>query len=267
MATACREGARDSVFTVDGRLGSPNPRVSVVIPTLNEAENLPHVFAELPDGIHEVIVVDGCSSDGTVETARRLRGDVAIVMQSGRGKGNALRHGFEAASGDIVVMLDADGSANPAEITRFVDALVAGADFAKGSRNVPGGGSSDITAFRSLGNHCLSLVVNLLFRTRFTDLCYGFNAFWRHCLPVMSVDCDGFEVETLINIRVARSGLRMVEVPSFERERLYGTSNLRAVRDGWRVLRTIVRERLRSNPGPKAGTAQARPEIVLESDS
>jgi glycosyltransferase involved in cell wall biosynthesis len=219
-------------------------RVSVVIPTLNEAENLPHVFPRLPDGLHEVIVVDGRSTDGTVEVARRLRPDVRIVMQDGKGKGNALAAGFAAATGDIFVTLDADGSTDAAEIPRFVSALCNGADFVKGSRFAQGGASSDITFTRRLGNRGLNALVNTLYGTSYTDLCYGYNAFWARCLPYMRVDCDGFEVETLINVRIAKGGLVIHEVPSYERDRIHGRSNLHAVRDGSRVLRTIALERL-----------------------
>jgi len=220
------------------------PAVSVVIPTLNEARNLPHVLSRIPDE-YEVVLVDGHSTDGTVEVARAIRPSTRVVYQRGRGKGDALRAGFEVVSGDVIVMLDADGSARPEEIRAFIDALVEGADFAKGSRFLEGGGSADITRLRMLGNRLLTRFVNILFGTAYTDLCYGFNAFWRYCLSDMNVDCDGFEVETLINIRVARSNLCAKEVPSYEEPRLYGTSNLHAFRDGWRVLVTIVRERLR----------------------
>lgn len=221
------------------------PRVSVVIPAINEARNLPHVLADLPPDVFEVVLVDGRSTDGTAEVARAHYPTVRIVGQSGRGKGDALASGFAAASGDIIVMLDADGSADPAEIPRFVDALRSGADFAKGSRFADGGGSSDITVIRGLGNRFLVTLVNLLYRTDYSDLCYGYNAFWSRCLERINVDCNGFEVETLINIRVAKAKLRVIEVPSFERDRLFGESNLRTFRDGFRVLRTIVGERFR----------------------
>jgi glycosyltransferase involved in cell wall biosynthesis len=198
--------------------------------------------------LHEVIVVDGFSTDDTVEVARRLRPDIKIIEQEKRGKGDALRCGFEAATGDILVMLDADGSADPAEIPAFVRELLRGSDFAKGTRFHPEGGSSDITPLRSAGNRVLSGTVNLLFGTAYSDLCYGYNAFWRHCLPTMNVDCTGFEVETLINIRIARAGLKVGEVPSFERDRIHGQSNLNTFRDGGRVLKTILRERFRRMP-------------------
>jgi glycosyltransferase involved in cell wall biosynthesis len=228
----------------DPRVARRTPTVSAIIPTLNEAENLPHVFAKLPDDLHEVIVVDGHSVDGTLEVARTLLPDVVVVEQTGRGKGDALRAGFAAATGEIIVMLDADGSTDASEIPRFVSALLNGADFVKGSRFAQGGHSSDITLSRRLGNRGLNVLVNTLYGTSYTDLCYGYNALWARCLPYIDVDCDGFEVETLMNVRAAKAGLVIHEVPSFERERVYGESNLNAVRDGLRVLRTIGVERV-----------------------
>ncbi len=232
------------------------PRVSVVVPALNEAENLPHVFATLPRWIHEVVLVDGNSTDDTVAVAKRLRPGLRVVRQRGSGKGDALAEGFAACTGEIIVMIDADGSTDGREIVRFVGALVAGADYAKGSRFLNGGGSDDITAGRRLGNFVLSSLVNLLFRTRYTDLCYGYNAFWAGHLDTLAPDCAGFEVETLMNIRAAKAGLRVHEIPSHERHRLHGTSNLRTFRDGWRVLRTIVSERL-GRALPVAGSPAA----------
>ncbi len=180
------------------------PTVSVVIPTYNEAANLPHVFALLPD-VHEVVLVDGRSVDGTVETALALRPDVKVVLQNRRGKGNAMACGFAAATGDVVVMLDADGSADPREIPAFVQALVDGAHFAKGTRFAAGGGSSDITRLRRAGNAGLNLAANVLFGTRYSDLCYGYNAFWRDCLPALDLDASGDAVDAKHWVTVSRS--------------------------------------------------------------
>lgn len=227
------------------------PKITVVVPAMNEARNLPHVAARMPADVDEVVFVDGNSVDGTAEVARQLWPNGIHLNQTRKGKGNALACGFEAASGDIIVMLDADGSTDPAEIPSYVGALVAGADFAKGSRFIQGGGSSDITTLRRFGNKGLNGLVNILFATRYTDLCYGYNAFWRHCLEVMKLPDtdtadpqwgDGFEIETLINVRVAAHGLKISEVSSFEKSRIHGVSNLNAFRDGMRVLRTIRRE-------------------------
>lgn len=237
--------------------------VSVVVPAMNEAANLPHVFATLPPWIHEVVLVDGHSTDDTVAVARRLRPGLRVVTQSRKGKGNALIEGFAAATGDIIVMIDADGSTDGREIVRFVSALVAGADFAKGSRYASGAGSDDISPTRSLGNRALTTLANRLYRTRYTDLCYGYNAFWSRHLPALDLDCDGFEIETLMNIRAARAGLRVHEVPSHERSRIHGTSNLHAVRDGWRVLKTLFRERGRAAT-PAAAIPQPRQPLVID---
>ncbi|MFJ6751137.1 glycosyltransferase family 2 protein [Streptomyces sp. NPDC091266] len=218
------------------------PPVSVVIPAMNEAENLPYVFKTLPDWIHEVVLVDGNSTDDTVSVARELWPDLTVVTQRGKGKGDALISGFAACTGDIIVMIDADGSADGGEIVSYVSALVSGADFAKGSRFANGGGTDDMTPVRKLGNRVLTAIVNAKFGARYTDLCYGYNAFWRHCLEEIALDCAGFEVETLMNIRVVKAGLRVQEIPSHEYHRIHGVSNLRAVRDGLRVAKVILRE-------------------------
>jgi glycosyltransferase involved in cell wall biosynthesis len=238
-----------------GRRNTVDPRISIVVPALNEALNLAAVLPRLPQ-VHEVILVDGGSVDGTIRAARRAMPDIITVLQGRKGKGNALAAGFARVTGDIVVMFDADGSADPAEITRFVDALKAGADFAKGSRNTAGGGSADITPVRHLGNRFLGAIFNVGFRTRFSDLCYGYNAFWAdliplldlpdHALPAPGADTmmwgDGFEIETVINCRFAAAGVAITEVPSVEKLRMFGESNLRAVSDGLRVLRTLFAE-------------------------
>jgi glycosyltransferase involved in cell wall biosynthesis len=207
----------------------------------------------MPECVDEIVLIDGHSSDDTVMVARTLRPDIRVVVQDGAGKGNALACGFAAATGDIIVTLDADGSTDPGEIPRFVEALLTGADFAKGSRFLAGGDSADITRLRRAGNRGLCFLVNVLFGTAYTDLCYGYNAFWRECIPQLGVVCDGFEVETHLNVRAARRRLKITEIPSCEHERLHGASNLRPFRDGLRVLRTILRERFaRAMPDPGA---------------
>jgi len=236
--------------------GLPLPTVSVVIPAMNEERNLPHVFAALPDGIDEVVLVDGGSIDRTIAVARELRPDVVVVQQTRTGKGNALACGFAACTSDIIVMIDADGSTDPAEIPLFVAKLVAGDDFVKGSRFDHGGHSHDITPLRKLGNDGLNVVVNVLFKTRFTDLCYGYNAFWAKVIPTLDLPDtalprpadgtklwgDGFEIETMINIRAAVDGMKVGEVGSIEHARIHGVTNLNTFRDGFRVLRTIFSE-------------------------
>ena len=220
--------------------------VSVVIPVRNEARNLPKVFETIPSWISEVVLVDGQSTDDTVVVARRLWPGIKIIKQSGTGKGDALLAGFAACSSDIIVAMDGDCSTDGNEIIHFVSALVAGADFVKGSRFASGGASDDITVGRRWGNSLLRSLVNWMFGTQYSDLCYGYNAFWSRHLGALAIDCPGFEVEALMSIRAAKAKLRIHEVPSHERNRLYGSSNLRAISDGWRILKVILREKFGS---------------------
>jgi glycosyltransferase involved in cell wall biosynthesis len=228
------------------------PSVSVVIPAKNEARNLEHVFSTIPAWVDEIVLVDGHSVDDTVAVARELNPAVHVVHQQGRGKGDALQAGFAAAKGEIIVMMDADGSTDGKEIPRFIAALVTGADFAKGSRLAHGGGSDDITFSRDMGNKVLSILVNILFGTRYTDLCYGYNAFWAKHLDKLDLNCDGFEVETVMNVRAAKAGLSIQEIPSHEHSRLHGMSNLKVFRDGMRIAKFIIHERFVRGNAPKA---------------
>jgi len=219
-------------------------RVSVIIPALNEEENIPHVLPRVPSWVHEVILVDGNSTDNTVSVAQECYPSIRIIQQEGRGKGAAIRTGLNAATGDMVVLLDADGSTDPSEIPAFVGALLAGADFAKGSRFTVGGGSADMTLLHSLGNVAFVTLANLLFRTRFTDITYGYNALWRRHMHALALEIDGWSNEIVSNIRIARQGFRLVEVSSFEQRRIGGSAKLRTFSAGWTILQAIVKERL-----------------------
>jgi glycosyltransferase involved in cell wall biosynthesis len=239
--------------------------VSVVIPVRNEARNLPKVFETIPNWISEVVLVDGRSADDTVAVARGLWPGIKIVKQSGTGKGDALLAGFAACSSDIIVAMDGDGSTDGNEIIHFVTALIAGADFVKGSRFASGGGSDDITIGRRWGNCLLRNLVNWIYGTQYSDLCYGYNAFWSKHLGALAIDCPGFEIEALMGIRAAKAKLRIHEVPSHERNRLYGSSNLRAVRDGLRILKVILREKFGARRQYLRGKLEAPPIHLLES--
>lgn len=218
------------------------PAVSLVIPTKNEARNLAWVLGQVPACVDEIVLVDGVSTDATCTMALACRPDIRVVMEKRLGKGAALRTGFEACTGDVVVMLDADGSMSPAEIPHYLHFLTNGYDFVKGSRFVAGGGSLDITRMRRLGNWALLQLVNTLYDANLTDLCYGFCAFHRRYLQHLDLTASGFEIEAQMTVHAVQAGLRIAEVPSLELPRRSGRSNLRAVRDGRRVLNTVLRD-------------------------
>lgn len=222
--------------------------ISVVIPAKNEERNIAWVLERIPLLVDEIILVDGHSTDRTVEIARMVRPDIRVVTESTKGKGAALRTGFAAATGDLIVLLDADCSMDPLEIDRYAAALVSGADLAKGSRYMPGGSTADMTRLRGIGNRVLLGLSNKLFGANFTELCYGYMGLRRSRLDALDLRADGFEIETEIVVRSLTEGLRVVEVPSHESERRFGASNLHAFRDGTRVLMTMLRERFGRHP-------------------
>ncbi|MBM0227127.1 MULTISPECIES: glycosyltransferase family 2 protein [Micromonospora] len=243
-----RERPEGDAGVVNG--GPGRETVSVVIPTLNEEKNIAWVLERMPPIVNEVVLVDGHSSDRTVEVARAIRPDIVVLTQNCRGKGDAARVAFAAATGDLIVMIDADGSMDPAEIHRFVTPLMNGYDFVKGSRFLTGGGSTDLTPLRRTGNHMLVRLTNSFFLVRFTDLCYGFLSFRRDCLQALALTAHGFEIETELVVHALKANLRIAEVPSTELPRRCGTSNLHTFRDGQRVLRTLIRERVVRRPRP-----------------
>lgn len=218
------------------------PTVTAVIPTLNEADNLRWLLPRLTS-VDEVVIVDGQSSDGTAEIARLLRPDATIIVEPPTGKGTAMRTGMAAATSEVLIMLDADGSMDPAEFDAFLALLCRGFDFVKGSRYACGGGSDDLTGLRSAGNKWLTRLANGLYRGGWSDLCYGYVGIRRSAVDRLALKSTGFEIETEMCVNAVRAGLKMAEVASHESNRRHGESNLNTFRDGWRVLRTMVRLR------------------------
>jgi len=229
--------------------------VSLLIPARNEERNIAWVLRRVPDSVDEVVLIDGRSTDRTVAVARSIRPDIVVVPEVGRGKGAAVRTGIETASGTVAVMLDADGSMDPGEIDRYLDAVAVGADLVKGSRFLAGGGTTDMTTVRRLGNRALRDLVNALYGVRHSELCYGYMAFRLEPIRRLGLTADGFEIECELVVRSLLAGLVVAEVPSTETPRLSGESNLNATRDGLRILRTLLWNRVASigrvmRPGP-----------------
>lgn len=225
--------------------------LGVVIPTLNEEKNLEEVLFNLKNqGYCKILVIDGMSKDKTTKIA--ARNGVKVVLQNGKGKGGAIRQGLNNGylDADAVVMMDADGSMDPKEISRFVEALNSGVDVVKGSRFMKGGYSYDMSLLRRIGNTLMVTIVNLLWSAKYTDLCYGFAAFNKRAIKklVPHLKSQNFEIETEIFLKALDLGLVVKEVPSTEFIRKNGTSNLNSFRDGFRILLKIAEEFVTSLP-------------------
>ncbi|MCL0053247.1 glycosyltransferase family 2 protein [Dehalococcoidales bacterium] len=217
--------------------------ITVLICTLNEEESLPYVLPKIPEWVNEILLVDGHSTDRTVEVARELKPEIKVLYQPGKGKGDALRYGIKHASGDIIVTLDADGSTDPEEMAKFIEPLLNGYDFAKGSRFL--NNRPKMPLHRRFGNWVLVTTANLLYGTKYTDICSGYNAFWKSAIEKVNLSRDGFEMEQEMNVKIKKAGLKVIEVSCQDKGRLGGTSKTQDLKQGLVDLITIVRERFR----------------------
>jgi glycosyltransferase involved in cell wall biosynthesis len=225
------------------------PYLSIVIPTLNEERNIGRLLSQVKKVIrgysYEIIVVDGGadgpSEDGTVGIAR---GAGARILYDNRGKGSALIRGFGRARGSIIISMDADLSHRPEELKLLISGIESGYDICVGSRFMSGGGSADMPPFRVFGNKIFVAMVNALYGSRYTDMCYGYRSFTREALGKIRLGEKGFGIETEININARKAGLKVLEVPSFEKKREEGEGKLRSFSDGFVILGTILRNLL-----------------------
>jgi glycosyltransferase involved in cell wall biosynthesis len=219
--------------------------VGIVIPAMNEEKNIAIVLRRLNDlGYDNILVIDGQSKDNTIKVAEKY--GAKVVFQNHQGKGNAIRQVLSNRYFDVdaIVLMDADCSMDPEEIPGFIKALNSGVDVVKGSRFLRGGRTLDMEAMRRFGNSIMTIIVNLIWSSNYTDLCYGYFAFNKHAIEKLSpvLKSDGFEIETEIFIKALDLGLVVREIPSIEYERKHGISNLHTFRDGYRILKTIFQQ-------------------------
>ncbi len=221
-------------------LDNLHPYVSVVIPTLNEGKNIGKAISGVKDVLenyrYEILVVDKHSTDKTVSVSKALG---ARIIYEDKGKGFALIKGFKEAKGKIIISMDADLSHRPKELKLLISAIESGYDICMGSRFLMGGGSDDMPLFRKLGNKAFVILVNLIYKTNYTDLCYGYRSVKRGAFKKMHLTSIGFGIETEINIKAKKAGLKIIEIPSYEKKRAYGTGKLRSLSDGYIILKTI----------------------------
>ncbi len=216
--------------------------ISVVLPALNEEGNIGAVMEGVKEALsgrrYEMIVVDGRSRDKTADIARESG---AVVIYEESGKGAALKKGLLSAKGDVVISIDADLSHDPKELPVFIKKIEEGYDVCMGSRFMAGGKTDDMSFIRFVGNKIFVMLVNARFGSHYTDMCYGYRSFGKNVAGQLELSERGFGIETEINIKAIKKGLKIVEVPSYERKRNAGTGKLRTFTDGWIILLTIIK--------------------------
>lgn len=216
--------------------------VSIVIPSLNEEKNMRPLLRTIGRALsgyrYDVVVVDGGSKDRTVEIARQCGARILFDLA---GKGSALRTGLHAAEGEILIAMDADLSQHPRELPQFIRGIEAGYDICMGSRFMRGGKSYDITYLRALGNKLFCWFVNLRFQANYTDLCYGYRSFRKTVFDDLRLRESGFGIEAELSIVASKKKLRVLEVPSIEKKRRFGKAKLQTFKDGYAVLKAILK--------------------------
>lgn len=215
-------------------------KVSLVIPALNEIESIANTLKEVPkDAVDEIIVADGHSTDGTPELVRKL--GFTAIEQEAKGFGLGIMSGIKQATGDVIVIMDADGSHNPADIPSLIAKVKQGCDIGWGSRYLPQGGSEDDTLIRYIGNKGFTFLSRFLHKIPVTDILYLFAAFRKEIFKELSFECPGFEFCIELPIKAYKAGFKFGEVPCRERKRYGSVSKVNAFKDGWKILRAILR--------------------------
>lgn len=221
-------------------LDNKHPYISIVIPTLNEGKNIGKAISGVKSALknyrYEILVVDKHSTDNTISVSKAMG---AHIIYENKGKGFALIRGFTEAKGKIIISMDADLSHRPKELKLLIAAIEAGYDICMGSRFLIGGGSDDMPLFRKLGNKVFVLLVNIIYRANYTDLCYGYRSMNRDAFKKVHLTSKGFGIETEISIKAKKAGLKIIEIPSYEKKRTYGVGKLRSFSDGYAILKTI----------------------------
>lgn len=218
-------------------------KVSLLIPTRNEEGCIGQVLKEVNKKIvDEIIIIDGKSEDNTVNEAKHeLRSQDKVIIQKNSGYGDAFIEGFEASKGDIIIMMDGDGSHDPKTIQNLIKKVEQGYEYVMASRYTKGGKSEDDTLLRFTGNKVFTWLTNVVHGTSVTDSLYLYTAITREGFKKLDLSSPGFEFCTEIIVKAHRAGLKFAEIPAIERPRIAGRSKVNAFWHGLKILRMILR--------------------------
>lgn len=217
-----------------------NKKVSVIIPARNEENCIGRLIDEIERSlVDEVVVVDGSSNDNTIEEAGK-KGAI-VVNQEGTGYGSAVQQGISKSTGDILILMDADGSHDPKYVPDLLSKVEEGYEYVMGSRYAKGARSDDDTLIRWFGNKLFTSLTNIIHGTNVTDSIYTYNAIPREAYNRIGATSEGFEYCTEILVKASKAGLKFAEIPVVERERFAGESKVNALWHGLIILKMILR--------------------------
>ena len=216
-------------------------KATVVIPTLNERECIAKVLQDIPkEAVHEVLIVDGHSTDGTPEIVRQL--GYRAITQPGKGYGDAINTGVAHADGDVIITMDADGSYNADDIPRLLKKLEEGCDIVYGSRYAKGSGSDDDTLVSYIGNKVFTFLLNILHGVKISDSLFLYIAAKKRVFETIEMKSQNFEYCIEFPIKAHKAGFTYTEIPSREKKRTGGDSKVNAVYHGFRILWVLLKE-------------------------
>ena len=225
------------------------PTVVIILPTLNEEETIGKVIDEIPQAIlrekgyqAKVLVVDGSSADLTRQIAQERGAEV--IVEPRRGKGRAMRSAFERVEADFVFMLDADYTYPATYIPDMLDILHQGCDVVIGSRLKGEREKGAMTCLNTIGNHLLTLMANMLYLTRISDLCTGYWGLKGNIIPRLRLSATGFNFEAELFSQIVKNGYSIGEVPIYYRRRPTPTK-LSSIKDGLTIGWTLLSRRLK----------------------
>ena len=216
-------------------------RVSLVIPTKNEAGALEKTIKEIPQGcVDEIIVSDGHSTDGTLDIAVKL--GCKAITQEGKGYGLGILSGVKIATGDVIVIMDGDGSQIPADIPRLLEKIKEGYDIGWGSRYLGGGKSLDDTWLRYFGNQLFTFLIRFIHGLKITDILYMFPAFKKEIFDKVSLQFSDFRFGIELPVKAHKAGFKFGEVACVERKRMTGETKVKDLADGYKIFKAILKK-------------------------
>lgn len=221
-------------------------KVSIVAVCLNEAKSALKILDNIPkDLVDEIIVIDGHSTDKTFELVKNA--GYNIILQEGKGRGNAFKTGFKNVSGNLIVMLSTDGNERPGDIKELIDKANKGYDMVIATR-FGLGKSEDVTIIRNMGNYFFTKLCNLISGLNVTDSMNGFRILTKEAIEKMNLQSNKFDIEAEITVKAGKLKLKVTEIPTIEDERYYSDSRLHTFKDGGIILKRIIKEALRKPP-------------------